>query len=45
MKIIYDYLRNHVLRRLRRTPFQGIYKKMLDEIEENRVTNLHKQVK
>ena len=41
MKIIYDYLRNHVLRKLRRIPFEGKYKEMLEEIiAENKVINL-----
>ena len=45
MKIIYDYLRNHVLRRLRHIPFEGKYKEMLDEIiAENKVSNLHSPV-
>jgi len=41
MKIIYDYLRNDVLQRLKRVNFKGKYKEMLDEIiTENKVINL-----
>lgn len=45
MRIIYDYLRNDVLRKLRRIPFEGKYKEMLDEIiAENNVSNLPESV-
>jgi len=45
MKIIYDYLRNDVLRRLRHIPFEGKYKEMLDEIiAENKVSKLSEYV-
>lgn len=41
MRIIYDYLRNDVLQRLRHIPFEEKYKEMLDEIiVENKVSNL-----
>jgi hypothetical protein len=40
IKIIYDYLKKHVFKRLMRVDFEGNDKEMLDKIVQNRVTNL-----